>query len=124
MWVHGQWEHVNGVLLDVEQNIGTVKTFDAYTGDLTSVPDITIVKKPTFWQFDADQKRDAGKRMSCTNKGKETVPKREYMNTVLKVERRTSEGKRQLISSKQVAKLMKQGEPVFLAMIRPTSQTT
>ena len=32
----------------------------------------------------------------------------------------TLEGNRNFISSKQVAKLMKKGELVFLAMIRPT----
>ena len=39
---------------------------------------------------------------------------------VQKKDQTTSKGKRQMISSRQVAKLMKRGETVFLAMIRPT----
>ena len=39
MWVHGQWEHGNGILLDAEQRIGTVKVFEDYIGNENIVPD-------------------------------------------------------------------------------------
>ena len=48
-----------------------------------------------------------------TDKNKETVPL---------VKQLTSIGSSQIISSKQMAKLMKRGESVYLAMIRPTAQ--
>ena len=51
-------------------------------------------------------------------KGK-TVQKGENMKTVQQTNTSISKTSRQLISSKQIAKLMKQGETMFLAMIRP-----
>ena len=41
IWVQGEWDHVNGVLLETEQKIGIVKVFDDYLGDVTCVPDFT-----------------------------------------------------------------------------------
>ena len=119
-WVHGQWEHVNGVLLDAEQRIGTVKVFEGYSGDSHSVPDISVIKEPKFWDWNTTQKEwrhvdvvKEKKNENDTDKNKETVPF---------VKQLTSIGSSQIISSKQMAKLMKRGETVYLAMIRPTIQ--
>ena len=119
-WVHGQWEHVNGVLLDAEQRIGTVKVFDGYSGDSHIVPDISVIKEPKFWDWNTTQKEwmhvdvvKEKKNENDTDKNKETVPSKKQM---------TSLGSSQIISSKQMAKLMKRGETVYLAMIRPTVQ--
>ena len=116
IWVQGEWDHVNGVLLETEQKIGTVKIFDDYLGDVTSVPDFTVIKEPKLWISNTDQK-------NCTINGEKTVQKKKSGKSVQVVKRTTSEQRRQIISSKQVAKIMKRGEPVFLAVIRPTSQS-
>ena len=55
-WVHGQWEHVNGGLLNAEQRIGTVKIFEGYRGDSNIVPDISVIKEPKFWDWNTGQK--------------------------------------------------------------------
>ena len=58
MWVHGQWDNVNGVLLDVEQHIDTIKVFDSYSwGDDKAVPDISLGKIPRFGELNIDQKK-------------------------------------------------------------------
>ena len=116
IWVQGEWDHVNGVLLEMEQKIGTVKVFDDYFGDVSCVPDFTVIKEPKLWTFNTDQK-------NCTINGEKTVQKKADSKSVHVVKRTTSEQRRQMISSKQVAKIMKRGEPVFLAVIRPTSQS-
>ena len=56
IWVHGQWEHVNGILLDAENKVGTVKIFDAYTGSHTDVPDFMVMKPPQFWDYCTEEK--------------------------------------------------------------------
>ena len=123
LWVHGQWENVDGVLLDAEQHIGTVKTFDSYSWGDDTVPDISVVKTPQFWDMKTDHKQmrnvDVSKQVNCTNKAKDTAVQ---MGTVQKGIPMTSPVQYQIISSKRVVKLMKQGEPMFLAMIRPTTQ--
>ena len=80
-WVHGQWEHVNGVLLDAEQRIGTVKIFEGYSGDSHIVPDISVIKEPKFWDWNTTQKEwmhvdvvKEKKNENDTDKDKETVP--------------------------------------------------
>ena len=55
IWVHGTWEHVNGVLLNAEQKVGTVKVFDGYYGDSVHVPDISLAKVPKFWDWNTAQ---------------------------------------------------------------------
>ena len=55
--------------------------------------------------------------------GKRLYKRRKSGKSVQVVKRTTSEHRRQMISSKQVAKIMKRGEPVFLVVIRPTSQS-
>ena len=127
IWVHGEWDHVNGVLLDAEQWIGTVKVFESYSGDVQNVPDISVVKKPQFWELPTDSKKkgkvDATKRMNCTMMANDIAKKKKEVNTVHQKERMTSKGNQQLISSKQMAKLMRRGELVYLAMIYPTMQS-
>ena len=54
----------------------------------------------------------------CEKKqGNDTV---RAMGSVQYGKQMTSSGSKQIISSKQMAKLMKRGETVYLAMIRPT----
>ena len=124
LWVHGQWERIDGVLLESEQHVGTVKVFDSYSWGDDHVPDISVVKTPQFWDMNIDQERmvkvDVKKNKICTNTTKKNVLQ---TGTVQKGNIRTSSGQVQIISSKRVVKLMKQGEPMFLAMIRPTGQT-
>ena len=38
IWVNGMWNHVHGILLDVEQHIGTIKEFYRYCGNVHSIP--------------------------------------------------------------------------------------
>ena len=56
IWVHGEWCHVNGVLLDSEQQIGTVKEFAAYMESEKKIPDFSIMKEAKFWDFNVEQK--------------------------------------------------------------------
>ena len=112
LWVHGQWEHVNGILLDAENKVGTVKLFDAYTGGDVAVPDFMVMKTPQFWDSCTGQKEKVAERgKDCTKVS--TVPKREEMNAKQNCH---------IISSKRMMKLMKRGETVYLAMIRPNDQ--
>ncbi|MCV6575517.1 MAG: retroviral-like aspartic protease family protein, partial [Cohaesibacter sp.] len=74
IWVQGEWDHVNGVLLETEQKIGTVKVFDNYIGDVTCVPDFTVIKEPKLWTFNADP-------MKCTMNGEKAVQKKECMKS-------------------------------------------
>ena len=120
IWFHGAWDHVNGVLLETQQKIGTVKVFKGYSGSLHDVPDFEIMKKLSFWDFNTDQKE--WRSMNDTVHPKQTVQKKPKMNTVPYKNKSTSKQTRQFITSKQMAKLMKQGETVFLAMIRPSNQ--
>ena len=80
-----------------------------------------------FRSFKSGQKEkkvnDVEKGMNCTITGDKTIQKKTSMNTVQEGKRTTSEQSRQMISSKQVAKIMKRGEPVFLALICPTSKS-
>ena len=115
IWVHGSWDHVNGVLLETQQKIGTVKIFQDYSGSHHYVPDFEIMKKPSFWEFNTNQKE--WRSMNDAVKMKQTVQKQIGMNTVRYKDKSTSKQTRQFISSKQMAKLMKQGETMFLAMI-------
>ena len=119
IWVNGVWNHVHGVLLDAEQKIGTVKSFSDYFGEVHCIPDFSIIKKPGFWDFDTDQKE--WQSMHDNVKNKKTVQQR-CINTIQLEGKRTIKQTRQIISSKQIAKLMKQGEPVYLALIRSNEQ--
>ena len=109
LWVHGQWENVDGVLLDSKQHIGTVKTFDSYSWGDDTVPDISVVKTPQFWDVKTDQKQmkrvDVSKQGNCNTTANDTALKQ---GTVQKGKSMTSNGQYQIISSKRVVKLMKQ----------------
>ena len=116
IWVHGEWCHVNGVLLDAEQQIGTVKEFAGYMESEKNVPEFLRMKKAQFWDFNMKQTEWTSmreKKESICEKDK-TVQKEKQMTNVSKVNKHC-----QFISSKQVAKMMKRGEPVYLAVIRP-----
>ena len=86
IWVQGEWDHVNGILLESEQKVGTVKVFDDYLGDVTCAPDFTVIKEPKLWTFKSGQKEkkvnDVEKGMHCTITGDKTVQKKTNMNTV------------------------------------------
>ena len=68
MWGRGEWDHANGILLDTEHKISTVKLFDTYSRDVTYTPDFIVIKEPKFWTFNTDQMEwksmDKKKRMS------------------------------------------------------------
>ena len=113
IWVNGIWNHVHGILLDAKQHIGTVKEFSGYCGNVHPVPDFTIMKQPQFWDFKTDQRE--WKSMN------ERTIQRQCMNTIQSVNSSTPKQTRQLISSKQMVKLMNKGETVYLAMIRPSN---
>ena len=118
IWVHGEWCHVNGIFLDAAQQIGTVKVFAGYMESENNVPDFLRMKKAQFWDFNVKQTewtsmRD--KKESICNQDK-TVQHDSQLIDVLEGNKHC-----QFISSKQVAKIMKRGEPVYLALIRPTN---
>ena len=120
IWVHGEWCHVHGVLLDSEQQIGTVKEFAAYMLGEKTVPDFEMMKKAKFWDFNMNQKEWTSMRekqgMNCEKD--DTVQVKDQVTNVS-----ISRNKHcQFISSKQMAKIMKKGEPVYLALIRPTNE--
>ena len=121
MWVQGVWEYVNGMLLNAEQRIGTVKVFEGYMGD--SVPDISLVKDLKFWDWNTAQKEwghvDAVNARNEKQNENDTV---RTMGTVHTGKEMTSTGSTQIISSKQMCKLAKRGETVYCAMIRPMQQ--
>ena len=77
IWVHGTWEHVNGVLLDAEQKVGPVKVFDGYYGESKTVPDISLMKAPHFWDWNTAQKEwrhvDKVKGLCEKKQGNDTV---------------------------------------------------
>ena len=106
LWVHGQWEHIDGVLLESEQHVGTVKVFDSYSWGDDHVPDISVVKTPQFWDMNIDQERmvkvDVKKNKICTNTTKKNVLQK---GTVQKGNIRTSSGQVQIISSKRVVQI-------------------
>ena len=102
---------MNGVLLETQQEIGAVKVFEDYSGSHHCVPDFEIMKKPSFWEFNTNQKE--WRSMNDAMKTEQTVQKKAMMNTVQCKDKSTSKQTRQFISSKQMAKLMKQGEIVF-----------
>ena len=47
---------MNGVLLEIQQQIGIVKIFEGYIGSVKPVPDFKIMKKPKFWEYNIDQR--------------------------------------------------------------------
>ena len=120
IWVHGTWEHVNGVLLNAEQKVGTVKVFDGYYGDSVHVPDISLAKVPKFWDWNTAQTEwknvDVVNPKGRKQKENDTV---RAMGSVQYGKSRTSSHRNRIISSKQMDKLVRRGETVFLAMIRP-----
>ena len=123
LWVHGQWNYVDGVLMNAEQPVGTVKVFDSYSWGHDSVPDISVVKKPQFWERNTERKEEKQIDVSQSVNGTKTAKYMALENeTVQQRKRTTSIGQIQIISSKRVVKLIKRGEPMFLAMIRPTVQ--
>ena len=79
VWVHGEWDHVNGNLLNTQHKIGTAKLFENYSGDVTYTPDFMVIKEPKFWTFNIDQMEwksmEETKRTNCTNIGQRIVQK-------------------------------------------------
>ena len=77
IWVQGAWEHVNEVLLDAEQEIGTTKLFHVYYGDSSTTPDISSMKPLNFWDWNTTQRGwrnvDVVKRLHESKKGNDTV---------------------------------------------------
>ena len=86
IWVQGEWDHVNGMLLETEQKIGTVKIFDDYIGDVTYIPNFAVIKEPKMWTFNTDptgrKEKGAGKEKNCMITGDKIVHEKKCMNTV------------------------------------------
>ena len=53
IWTGYEWTQVNGLLLQLVHNIGTVKEFVYYgmSDGETTIPDFTVVKVPQFWEY-------------------------------------------------------------------------
>ena len=134
IYVNRQWTQVHGVLLDDTQQVGTVKVLDPYRlCEEKNMPDWVVVKTPKVW-CPVIQKTE---KQTCTITATSTndVTKNSFNSNPVptaKVSRHKSAGTvqqgntndcettRQFISSKRLQKLLKRGEQVYLAMVRPT----
>ena len=143
---HG-WDRIKGLFLDREHRIGTVNILiDEDLASLESAFDIEILRTPQFWTY-------AAGASSWTNVPKEGVRKEDtqifhssgspgansfdsspaptrtvhYARVAGTVQKKTSSkaaGQRQLLSPKQMQKLMKKGEACYLALVLPNKIVT
>ena len=135
IWVNRRWDYINGVLLDNAQSVGTVKTIAGYEvcDQNGKKDDWVIVKQPKLWLSNADQKM----KIACINtaqltndetmnslKTADTMSRQDMYGTETIVQYKTKQAcgqSRQLISSKRMQKLLKRGEPMYLALVRSTN---
>ena len=139
---HG-WDRIRGIMLDSEHRVGTVNILtNEDLASLESAPDVTILRTPQFWTYAAGASLwtnvpNGGVRRentqnfdsSCSpgansSNSLKPAPKRtvHYARVAGTVQRKTSSkaaGQRQLLSPKQMQKLMKKGEACYLALILP-----
>ena len=137
------WDRIRGIFLDSEHRIGTVNVFsDEDLASLESAPDIEILRTPQFWTYAAGASSwmnvpNGGARRDNTQNfdssgspgahsfhSSSPAPKRtvHYARVARTVQRKTSNkaaGQRQLLSPKQMQKLVKRGEACYLALILP-----
>ena len=139
---HG-WDRIRGLMLDSEHHVGTVNILtNEDLASLESAPDITILRTPQFWTYAAGASLwtnvpNGGVRKEITQNfasscspganssdSSKPAPKRtvQYARVAGTVQRKTSSklaGQRQLLSPKQMQKLMKKGEACYLALVLP-----
>ena len=99
--------------------------------------DWVVAKVPQIWKFNVDQMKEQKKR-ACIKTVQSTnginansfnsnpvpvqsVSRLKVARSVQKRPTNDYEATRQFISSKRLQKLLKRGEPVYLAMVRPTA---
>ena len=129
--------------MDSEHHIGIVKLLtNEDLASLASAPDITILRTPQFWTYaagasvwthvpargakDDDTQNFYSSRSSGANSSHsfKPAPKKtvHYARVAGTVQRKSSSklvGQRQLLSPKQMQKLMKKGEACYLALVLP-----
>ena len=139
---HG-WDCIRGIMLDSEHRVGTVNLLtNDDLASLESAPDMTILRTPQFWTYAAGAslwtnvpnggvRRDNTQTFdsSCTagansSNSLKPAPKKivHYARVAGTVQRKVSNklaGQRQLLSPKQLQKLMQKGEACYLAIVLP-----
>ena len=137
------WDRIRGIFLDSEHRIGTVNVLsDEELASLESAPNIEILRTPQFWTYAAGASSwtnvpNGGARRDNTHNfyssgspgansftSSSPAPKRtvQYARVAGIVQRKMSSkvaGQRQLLSPKQMQKLVKRGEACYLALILP-----
>ena len=134
IYVNRQWTQVHGVLLDDTQQVGTVKVLEPYRlCEEKNMPDWVVVKTPKVWcpmihkpakqtcTITATSTNDVSKNSFNSNPVPTAKASRhKSAGTVQQGNTNDCETTRQFISSKRLQKLLKRGEQVYLAMVRPT----
>ena len=139
---HG-WDRIRGIFLDKEHRIGTVQLLsDEDLASLESAPDIKILRTPQFWTYAAGaslwtnvpargvRNEDTQNFYSSSSPGansfnssppapKRTVHYTRVAGTVQKKISSKAAGQRQLLSPKQMQKIVKKGEACYLALVLP-----
>ena len=131
------WDEVRGLFLDSEHRAGTVNILTAaMLASIDSTPDIEILKTPQFWTYAAGasswtnvpnggvRQEDTQNFISSSTNSSSPAPKRtvHYARVAGTVQcKRSSKAatQRQLLSPKQMQKIMKKGEACYLALILP-----
>ena len=128
------WDKIRGLFLSSEHAVGTVKIVDDYLlASLERAPDITILKNPQFWNYSmtGEWQNSHDHNHSCKSFKpieqedqkcsalKKVVQYDRVANTIQKKTTSKAAGQRQMISHKQMQKLMKKGETCYLAMVLP-----
>ena len=147
IWTGQCWNQLQGLMLNTEQRIGTVKVFDPQMTAADEIPDFEDLRQPKFWTYTASdnvwthysqggvndtQARTAHDVQGETNSlhsfdsslieqaAQRTVQRNRVAKTVQTKVTSKLAGQRQLVSAKQISKLAKKGEQCYLVMIRPT----
>ena len=134
IYVNKQWTQVHGVLLDDTQQVGTVKVLDPYrVCEEKNMPDWVVMKTPKVWcpVLHKTEKQTCTITATSTNEVSKNsfnsnpiptakVSRHKSAGTVQRRNTNDCETTRQFISSKRLQKLLKRGEQVYLAMVRPT----
>ena len=124
IWVNRRWDYINGVLLDNEQSAGTVRAIAVYdvSDEDMKKSDWVIVKQPKLWLSNTDRK-ERKEKIACIDTvhltNDETAE--DITANVQLTKKQGCEQSRQFISSKRMQKLLKRGEPMYLALVRPTN---
>ena len=140
IWTGFEWDKIRGNLLQSVHNIGTVKEFVycGVSGKEDKIPDFTVVKVPQFWEYDTghqdewqkiEQKKcmqncsgehastDAGASNSSNSLGslhvtKETIQHAKVARSIQKKNGAKETRQRQLLTAKQMSKVMEKNGPV------------